>query len=462
MLTEKLEALLELRGITAETASKLGWSATERGDAWIEIPYTRSGVIVNKKYRTLEGEKKFSQSKGGERCLYNVDVIGELGTYPLVLTEGEMDCAIALQCGHLAVSVPDGAPSTSIEGFDGKKYDYLSDIPSDCIVILCTDADEPGRALLHDLSIRIGKERCKWVKYPIGCKDLNETFMKYGAKGVDLTIQRAQNIKIDGIFRMSELPPIPKLEAYPCPVNGLEETIKFRGGDFTVISGIPSHGKTTFVNEVAVGMAKQYGWPVAVASFEQNPKSDHLKALRTLYHERPAHLQTEPQRDEADAWIDQNFTFIVPSIDDDVTLEWCMERCRAAIVQNGCKLIIIDPWNEMDHIYPQGMSLTQYTGFAIKQFKKLARKYLIHLIVVAHPAKMQKLKDGTYPIPTLYDISDSAAWYNKADIGIMVHKEDEGTTLIKTAKIRYKGTIGHQDEVKLKFDDYRYRYTKID
>lgn len=459
MLTERTISLLEARGINGETASRLGWNSSSKGPDWLEIPYLRGEAVVNRKYRTLAGEKRFMQDKGGERRLYNADVLAELGDYPLVITEGEMDCAIAIQCGYLAVSVPDGAPSSVIEDPGAKKYDYLAEVPDGCLVIICADSDGPGAALLHDISLRLGRERCKWVSYPKGCKDLNEAFQQYGHRGVDETIKRAQFMAVDGIYRMSELPPLPRLEAISCPVSGLEEYVKFRPGDFTVVTGVPSHGKSTFVNEVAAFLAKEKKWNIAFASFEQSPKADHLRNLRTLFHGRPAYLQSEGEHAQADAWIDERFTFIVPGVDDDVTLKWCLDRCRAAIVQHGCKLIVIDPWNEMDHDYPDGMSLTQYTGFAIKQFKKLARKYLVHVVVVAHPAKMQRNKDGTYPMPSLYDISDSSHWYNKADLGIIVHKPDADSTTVRVAKVRYFGEIGKPGDVALRYNDYTKRFS---
>jgi twinkle protein len=106
-----------------------------------------------------------------------------------------------------------------------------------------------------------------------------------------------------------------------------------------------------------------------------------------------------------------------------VNLEWVLDRARASVVQHGANMVVIDPWNEMDHSRPRDMSLTEYTGCAIKEFKRLARSMNIHLIVAAHPAKQQRREDGTFQIPSLYDVSDSAHWYNKPEVGIVVHRE---------------------------------------
>ena len=64
----------------------------------------------------------------------------------------------------------------------------------------------------------------------------------------------------------------------------------------------------------------------------------------------------------------------------------------------------------------------------------------MHLIVIAHPAKSTKDGDREYRMPTLYDISNSANWYNKCDLGIIVHRENADDTLIKVQKSPARST----------------------
>ena len=289
-------------------------------------------------------------------------------------------------------------------------------------IILATDADGPGVNLMHDLALRLGKARCKWLPYPKGCKDLNEAFQRHGAAGVKVSIARAQFIRVEGVYRLSELPPLPEQKPYDIGIPVLLAHYNIRGGDFSVVTGIPSHGKSSFINEVACRMADRYGWVTAFASFEQTPQRDHRRNLRTYFHRKFEVHQSPEERAEADAWIERHFVFIVPNEDDEVTLEWTLERCSAAVVQHGARIVVVDPWNELDHQRPHDMSLTEYTGFAIKQFRKFARKHEVHVIVAAHPVKQRKGEDGTMQMPSLYDISDSAHWYNKADVGIIVHR----------------------------------------
>lgn len=447
MLTEKHEKILEARQIGSEIVAALGWRSS---DEWLEIPVIKDGEEVGYKRRTIEGEKKFTQKKGTPQIFYNFDALKD--AKEIVITEGEMDCAVALQCGYLAVSVPNGAPMEQIEE-GGSKYAYLDDLPKDCVVTLAVDNDGAGRNLLHDLSVRIGTGRCKWVGYPKGCKDLNDTIVKYGRAGVKAVFDRAQWMEVKGLRDMFDFPPPPDLEIHPCPIDGMSEHYKIRLGDLTVITGIPSYGKTTFTNELMAGMAQEYDWNVLVGSFEQSPRVDHLRNLRTLYAGRQSHLLSASELEAADKWISKHFKFIAPDLDTEAQLDWVLNCIEAGILRYQSKLVIVDPWNELDHDRPAGITLTEYTGFAIKQFKKMAQRLRVHIVIVAHPAKMTRGKDGIYPMPSLYDISDSAHWYNKPDIGIIVHRDEENA-IIRIAKCRYSGIIGKQGEVKLEYDDY--------
>ncbi len=466
-LTEAHAALLEQRGLSLETVHQLGWqTCAERKGDWIAIPFLRAGKQVNTKYRRIvksEDGFNFEQDKDGEQCFYNLAAIEDIGKLSseeqrrqsIVITEGEFDCAVALQAGYLAVSVPSGAPAKAVEHEDSVKFDFLKDFPKYAIATLAVDDDHAGHVLRQELALRLGWHRCKWAQYPKGCKDLGDVAKKYGAAGVRKVLgEKTKFMNAGGLFRLSELPELPELPAYENGIGNVSDMAKMRLGDFTVVSGIWSMGKTLFTNVWACNMVKNHGFKVCFASFEQNPRGDHLRFLRTTHIGRARYASGFPEWSGAeiagaDAWIEKNFTFIMPDDENDemANLKWLLVRLRAAIIQHGANLLIIDPWNEIDHDRPQGMSLTEYTGFAIKQFKRLARQHMVHIIVVAHPAKMEKNRDGEYPIPSLYDISDSAHWANKSDLGIIIHRLPDAdkkrhVTLVRIAKVRYWGVIG--------------------
>jgi len=463
MTPAHLEAL-EARGLDPEMLARHGVESFARlGVDWISIPFVKQGRVVNHKYRTIRGQKEFRQDKDAEKVFWNVDVISDqtLAKYPLIITEGEFDAMIALQCGKpRVVSVPDGAPPATITDPASRKYEFIHTAPGELgqvpEIILCTDGDQPGINLMNDLAIRLGKSRCKFVQYPEGCKDLNDVFKVHGAAGVQRVIDGAQWMDVPGLYSMDELPPIARQPVYRLGYGELDNHYRMRPQDLTIITGIPSHGKSSFITDVACRMAKQFGWPACFASFEQQPQTDHRRALRTWFTGKKEKNQTQDELLRADRWINDMFSFIVPSNEDYATLDWVMDRASAAVIRHGAKLIIIDPWNELDHTRPSDQTLTEYTGFAIKEFKRFARKHQVHVIVAAHPAKMLPDKDGTIRMPSLYDISDSAHWANKADAGLVIwrgtDKMGNQISKVKIAKVRYQEEIGIPGEVEVRFN----------
>lgn len=469
-LSPTAEAWISERGLDVEMAARLGLASSPTADGGEEIifPYLVGSEVVNHKYRRL-GEKRFRQDKDALKVFWNMNalldpsLIGE----PLIITEGEPDAMAAMQCGYQrTVSVPDGAPSQSIpEDEATRKYTYLDHARSalkECReVILATDGDGPGQALMNDLAIRIGKAKCKWVRYPKECKDLNDTLLRYGERGVHEVFRRAEWCRVDGVFRMSELPPYPTRQAFTTGFPWLDRHYRVRMGDFCVVTGRPGDGKSTWVNDLLCRLVTTHGWTVAVASFEQHPQADHRRALREWHCGCPLNdaagreIATPERVEAADAWIDRHFVFVVPSDDDLATLGWTLERCATAVVRFGARVVVIDPWNELDHDRPSDVSLTEYTGKAIKEFKRLARNLDVHVIVVAHPTKM-----AAGERPGLYSISDSAHWANKPDVGIVILKpsRESDRAELSVVKSRYHDQIGRPGSEWMEYRGFSRRF----
>ncbi len=188
-----------------------------------------------------------------------------------------------------------------------------------------------------------------------------------------------------------------------------------------------------------------------------SPARDHKRSLPAWFNSKPEVYQSEMDLIGADRWIDRQYVLIVPSEVDDATLDWFLDRAEAAAVQHNAKVLVVDPWNEMDHRRLPVKSLTEYTGRAIKVFKRFAKKFLVAVVIVTHPAKQHKDQDGNVKVPTLYDILDSARWYNKADAGLIVHRVDN-QTIIRVAKSRYHVEIGIPGEVHANFSSHGRRF----
>src|SRR6185503_8400940 len=75
-LSETMSELLAARGLDPEVAMRLGMASVSRdGTEALVIPFVRGGETVRRKYRTVGGEKRFWQDKGGIRCAWNEDVL---------------------------------------------------------------------------------------------------------------------------------------------------------------------------------------------------------------------------------------------------------------------------------------------------------------------------------------------------------------------------------------------------
>src|SRR5215472_2563112 len=176
MLRDAEAKILEERGLDVELISRFGIESCGRrgpdGKNWIMIPFVEAGRVVNRKYRAVGEWKAFNQEVGGRQTFWNVDVIGDqtLGDRRLIVTEGEFDAIAAIQAGFpRTVSVPNGAPAQEIGEEVSERYRFLDNAPQALAgvkeIILATDSDDPGVNLLNDLALRLGRARCKWVRY---------------------------------------------------------------------------------------------------------------------------------------------------------------------------------------------------------------------------------------------------------------------------------------------------------
>ena len=250
MLNERHAKLLEDRGFDIELLDKLGVeSSTTLGPDTIAIPIYEGGIKINTKYRTIAGEKLFSQEPGCKPVFWNVDCLTDetLKDQPLIITEGELDAIAAIQSGFGRVlSVPNGAPRKEGQ-HAGDRYKFIENAPkalNECReIILAIDADLPGTVLLNGLALRLGRVRCRWVKYPPECKDLADTLRLYCHRGVVETLNSAQWFEIDGLYRMADLPPLPELTPLDCGFPELKDHWKLREGDLALCRACQAQAK---------------------------------------------------------------------------------------------------------------------------------------------------------------------------------------------------------------------------
>mgnify|MGYP001806203179 CR=1 FL=1 len=247
--------------------------------------------------------------------------------------------------------------------------------------------------------------------------------------------------------------------------RSLDPLLTIREGELSVVTGIPNSGKSEWIDALMVNLAHTYGWRFAICSFE-NPPEEHLSKLAEKHIGAPFWDGPRPRMSEADLsraldWAQDHFTFIRAD-DDAPTLEWVLEAAGAAVMRHGVRGLVIDPWNEIEHRRPSNVTETEYVSASLGKVKRFAAQRGVHVWFVAHPAKMQR-ESGKLPVPTLYDISGSANWANKADLGVVVHRAPDAhppRTEVHIRKCRFK-SVGRIGSATLAYDPATGRYSDI-
>jgi twinkle protein len=415
--------------------------------------YYRDEQLVNIKFR---GPKKsFKMEKDAELIFYNLDAIA--GENSCIIVEGEIDCLTLVQCGHYAtVSVPNGASkgNQKLEYLDNC-WEYFKDMKQ---VILATDNDEAGMALREELARRIGKDRCFTVDYPEGSKDANDVYRTHGKAAVDKMITEARQWPLEGIMTMDDIFPIVTdwfengyPTGTPSHVPGFDALLRFAPGQLTTITGIPGHGKDEFCNLILAQLAQRELWKIGLFDFEETPPETTSKLMEKItglsfaHRRNKADRMTERQFEHAILVIDNHFFFcntdeIAPDLDN------LLEIAKGLVLRHGIHAIRLNPWNWIENNRPVHMSETEYVSISLSKIIRFARKYGVHVFLIAHTTKIQKDKrTGKMEIPNLYSIAGSANFYNKTHNGITVYKdpvENLVDVYVQKVKQSWLGKIG--------------------
>lgn len=437
----------------------------------IRFPFYRGGDLINIKSR--DGKKNFRLESGSERIFYGLDDMAET----TIVVEGEIDKLSVEEAGFInCVSVPDGAPSPKAKDYTSK-FEFLETCERELTkvktFILAVDSDEPGRVLQEELARRLGKERCKTVAWPKDCKDANEVLQKYGSAELSEYIKKAAHYPVEGLYDITDLQ-MPLVRLYEDGVargdlpgwKNVDELYSVRPGEWTLVTGIPGHGKSEFLDAMFINLVLK-GWRFAVFSPENQPLERHIAKLaekavgKPFFKNKEVARMTMGELDQAQIQLNKVFSFILPR-DEDLTIDGVLNLAKTSIFRKGVKGIVLDPWNELDHSRPPGLTETEYISQSLSKIRRFARAYGVHIWLVVHPAKMQKVKqdDGTldYPVPTPYDCSGSAHWRNKADNCITVYRDFKTDKVqIHIQKIRFR-EVGRVGVAELNYDVNTGRY----
>ena len=420
-LTSRVVEWFNKRGITEPTLVhwKIGESLqffpqVGKKRRAINFNYYRDNELLNVKYR--DSEKNFKMVSGAELVFYGLDNIKEMETVYIV--EGEMDALSLHESGLYSVcSVPNGASKGNqrLEYLDNC-FEYFKDKKQ---IIICTDNDNPGIELRNELARRFGAYRCKYVEFG-DFKDANEVLMSKGGETLRNIIKGAKNFPLEGILNIDNIWDNVLnynengVKNYSIGLPNSDNYFKMSPGEWTVVTGIPNAGKSDVVDQICCNMATRYDMRCAMFSPESFPYEGHIKRIANKLNEKNCDNNDLNQTKD---FIQDHFFWVKIDLEN-LTLEGILNAFRDLVFQKGINVCVIDPWNMLDHSAQRDHS---YIGKALSQITQFCQQTNTHLFLVAHPRKIES-DNGSYKKPTLYDISGSADFFNKAYNGMIVFR----------------------------------------
>ena len=241
-------------------------------------------------------------------------------------------------------------------------------------------------------------------------------------------------------------------------LSALDQNYSVARGAWCLVTGIPSHGKSGFLDQLAVNLAKLHKWQTVMFSAENYPPESHIATLIEKYigepfNQGPTARMTAAQMKDGRAFVSRHFRFIDPAAEG-MTIDRLLSIATSLAEQNPVDVLIIDPWNELHHERAKEFSETEYISTCLTKIRRWARKHDAVLFLVAHPAKMQKNSSGSYDVPTPYDVSGSAHWRNKADYCLAIWRDlaaDDATVSVHVQKVRRR-EMGRLGQVVLRYN----------
>ena len=456
----KVEEWFKTRGISKQTLADLKVSEgpewmpqTQKSENVIKFNYFMGGELLNVKYR--DGKKNFKLFKGAEKVFYNIDSI--VGYDYCVIVEGEMDVLALHEAGITnAISVPNGATlKTNNLDYLDSCIDYFENMSN---IIIATDTDDAGLALQTELIRRLGSEVCLTATFQ-DCKDANEYLLKYGKEELVKRITGAKPVPLENVttFRDHEGEVIDFVEngfkpGFQVGLNNFDEVFSTYTGQFITVTGIPSSGKSDFVDQMCVGYNNNYGWKTAFASPENKPNFLHAhKLMRKVWGGMPqkADIHTERWNQVADH-VNSNFYHIDM---DRYSLESVLAKGAELVKRKGIKCLVIDPFNKVRATTANDSDVNKYTMEYLMQIETFARKHDVLVIIVAHPTKMYKNDKGVIEVPTMYNIKGGGEWYDASYHGLVVHRNYlNKTVMVKVLKVKFQNLGENGAEVHFKWN----------
>jgi twinkle protein len=453
---------LEGRGIHRAVAERYDVTARKDKPNILCFPfYDENGKMVTIKYRNMMYKKGRDKSKEWFEkdtmpILFGMKQCVDFTT--LVITEGQIDSLSVAEAGiKNAVSVPNGCSSFTWLTPCAEWVNRFEE------VIVFGDWEHGKMTLLDTLKDRLDC-RIKAVRRQdyLGEKDANDILVKYGPQAIVKAINNAEEPKISNVKDLSMVKPVDinKLERVKTGIWDIDrDTGGLVMGEVIVLSGERGQGKSTFLSQIICNVLNQKdpeGHPYSAFVYSgeltdqffkrwmdfQLAGPDNITEMVNEYGEKEYTITMDTVEKISQWYRGRMYIYdnaAIPEGDDDMT-DVLLRTVEQVIRQYGIRVIAIDNlMTALESIVNQNdlyLGQSQFVG----KLKKIAMKYNVCIIVVAHPRK------SPYPSKSKRDldnddVSGSADVTNKADVVLTCSRDrdTDGINYIQILKNRLLG-----------------------
>jgi twinkle protein len=434
-------AYLQSRGISEATARRYNVTTQANNPNVIVFPFhDENNTMQFVKYRNAnyikgqtQGSKEWCE-KDTKPILFGMAQCVDFTT--LVVTEGQLDSLSLADVGiKNAVSVPTGA-----KGMTWLQHCYEWVDKFDEIVIM-GDCENGKITLVDEFNIKLSHKKIRVVPQScyLGEKDANDIYRKYGAEALRVAISKAEVIPINAVKRLADVQYVDLygMEHITTGINFVDRTIGgFYFGQVILLTGKRGEGKSTFMSQLGCEALNQgyhcffYSGELTDYHFKdwivhQLAGGKHLTENKTNTGDT---YYTVPQDvcKRIDSWLGDNaYIYDNNYIDDELpNLE---NTIINVICRYNVRFICID--NLMTALEcATNTDLYRKQSEFVRNLKKIASKYNVCIVLVAHPRKESSNDNRGFQND---DISGSADITNRVDV-VMVYsraKAKEGVKL---------------------------------
>lgn len=353
--------------------------------------YDWSGVLRAIKYRDA-ATKIYAAEPGSEIGYYFLLNKDGNPASQLLITEAEIDAITARLLGFPGDILALQTTSIKEDVAERCRTSYRK-------IYTALDNDKAGKKGTKEILKYFKYKQTKVFTFPNDCKDINDVLLRKGAEDAEIWLRRQLSLT-------EPIPPVTfkelkkDVETYLFEKNASTFTVPvdlatldarigggLRMGETTIVHAKAKTGKTTFLNQLTYNLIAK-GIKVGVASFEMTPATDLIPSLQSIYfkknirHETSIGRTTKEDIDQCHQLLSYLYFFNQALMDPNMNsilnfIEDCVHRGVKVITVDHTLFLVKSAKESDEHVE------------VYKQLSLAAKRYNIHILIVAQAPKLQ-------------------------------------------------------------------------